>query len=132
MYQTHNEITVMLISDLGITVTCGRTEEKFGNQPFIDIDTALAPDRDIDSESRAILNVLLNNVALYDNEGEGDLALLEIKDSIARIVDYNWDSEERDFKTWSEGDGYGVSSSDHIFYHLKKVKAWLESEEVTP
>ncbi len=46
--------------------------------------------------------------------------------SIQKIIDYMWDDEERHFSEQEKGDPLRKT---HIFYDVKKVKAWLDKME---
>ena len=53
----------------------------------------------------------------------------EITDSISRIVDYNWNDEERDFEEMLRQGEVIEDDENHIFTHLRRVREWLDSDD---
>lgn len=46
---------------------------------------------------------------------------------IREVVRYNWDDEERDYRTWlKEADAEGYDKNAHIFRTLKRIAKWID------
>ena len=52
----------------------------------------------------------------------------EIRDSVQRLVDYNWQDEQRDY----EGGSWEGPIEGHIFFHIMRLQDWLEASPRGP